>query len=130
MCGVDKFQVIRLLLNKRNAASMEQVLGSLTEAASLDSGAVRKVFTLSGQQVTSLPQFFSSDDIFFVYGNERYQQEDFELEFEESKVIQQSKRTPGLRNGYVITIILTRGSIGRCNIFLENINLILQATDQ
>lgn len=78
---------------------MEQVLSALTDAASLDSGAVRKVFTLSGQQVTSLPQFFSSEDVFFVYGNERYSQEDFELEFEESKAIQQNKKTPGLRNG-------------------------------
>lgn len=79
---------------------MDQVLISLTEAASLDSGAVRKVFKLSGQPVNSLPQFFSSEDVFFVYGNERYSQEDFELEFEESRAIQQHKKTPGLRNGY------------------------------
>lgn len=79
---------------------MEQVLSSLTDAAQLDSGAVRKVFTLSGQPVTFLPQFFSSEDVFFVYGNERYSQDDFELEFEESKAIQSYKKTPGLRNGY------------------------------
>lgn len=78
---------------------MDQVLGALTEAARLDSGAVRKVFSLSGQQVTSLPQFFENEDVFFVYGNERFQQDDFELEFEESKAIQQFKKTPGLRNG-------------------------------
>lgn len=75
------------------------MLGSLTETAQLDSGAVRKVFSLSGQSVTSLPQFFDSDDVFFVYGNERYSLEDFELEFEESKAIQQHKKTPGLKNG-------------------------------
>ncbi|KAF2902983.1 hypothetical protein ILUMI_03210 [Ignelater luminosus] len=97
--GIKPRKVLRLLLNKRNASSMEQVLSALTEAAQLDSGAVRKVFTLSGQPVTLLPQFFSAEDVFFVYGNERYSQDDFELEFEESKAIQSYKKTPGLRNG-------------------------------
>jgi doublecortin-like kinase 1/2 len=92
-------QIQRLLLNKRNSSSMEQVLSALTEAAQLDSGAVRKVFSLSGQPVTNLSQFFSSEDVFFVYGNERFSQDDFELEFEESKAIQQYKKTPGLKNG-------------------------------
>lgn len=78
---------------------MEQVLSSLTETAQLDSGAVRKVFTLSGQSVTCLEKFFDSEDVFFVYGNERMSQEDFELEFEESKTIQQYKKGPGFKNG-------------------------------
>lgn len=95
------FQIIRLLLNKRNASSMDQVLSSLTEAAQLDSGAVRKVFARMGQPVTSLEQFFDTEDVFLVYGNERVSQEDFELDFEESKTIQQHKKTPGLKNGYV-----------------------------
>lgn len=97
--GLKPRKVLRLLLNKRNSSSMEQVLRSLTEAAQLDSGAVRKVFTLSGNAVTSLPQFFDGEEVFFVYGNERYTLEDFELEFEESKLIQSYKKTPGLRNG-------------------------------
>lgn len=90
---------MRLLLNKRNASSLDQVLSSLTETAQLDSGAVRKVYTLSGLPVTSLEQFFNSEDVFFVYGNERVSSDDFELEFEESKVIQQHKKPPGLKNG-------------------------------
>ncbi|XP_044262083.1 serine/threonine-protein kinase GL21140 [Tribolium madens] len=97
--GIKPRKIIRLLINKRNASSMEQVLSALTEAAQLDSGAVRKVFTLSGQAVTILSQFFSSEDVFFVYGNERFSQDDFELEFEESKAIQHYKKTPGLKNG-------------------------------
>ncbi|KAI4459065.1 serine/threonine-protein kinase [Holotrichia oblita] len=92
--GIKPRKVIRLLLNKRNSSSMEQVLSALTEAASLDSGAVRKVFTLTRQPVTSLPQFFASEDVFFVYGNERFAQEDFELEFEESKAIQHAGPKP------------------------------------
>lgn len=90
---------MRLLLNKRNASSLEQVLGSLTETAQLDSGAVRKVFTLSGLPVNTLEQFYDNEDVFFVYGNERVGSDDFELEFEESKVIQQYKKPPGLKNG-------------------------------
>lgn len=78
---------------------MDQVFSALTDAARLDSGAVRRVFTLSGQVVSTLPQFFQSEDVFFVYGNERFSQDDFELEFEESKAIQQYKKTPGLKNG-------------------------------
>lgn len=97
--GIKPRKVVRLLLNKRNSSSMDQVLSSLTDAARLDSGAVRKVFTISGQSVISLPQFFENEDVFFVYGNERFSQDDFELEFEESKSIQQFKKTPGLRNG-------------------------------
>ncbi|XP_031350443.1 serine/threonine-protein kinase GL21140-like, partial [Photinus pyralis] len=93
-------QVLRLLLNKRNASNLEQVFSSLTDTAQLDSGAVRKVFTLSGQPVTVLQQFFSGEDVFFVYGNERFSLDDFELEFEESKAIQSYKKTPGLRNGF------------------------------
>lgn len=76
---------------------MEQVLSAFSEIAQL---AVRKVYTLSGQQVLDLSQFFSTDDVFFVYGNERCTQDDFELEFEESKTIQQYKKTPGLRNNH------------------------------
>lgn len=97
--GIKPRKIQRLLLNKRNSSSLEQVLSALTEAAQLDSGAVRKVFTLSGQPVTTLSQFFMNEDVFFVYGNERYSSDDFELEFEESKAIQQYKKTPGLKNG-------------------------------
>ncbi|KAF5276882.1 hypothetical protein FQA39_LY06433 [Lamprigera yunnana] len=97
--GIKPRKVLRLLLNKRNASSLEQVFSSLTEAAQLDSGAVRKAFSLSGQPINSLHQFFNDEDVFFVYGNERFSPDDFELEFEESKAIQSYKKTPGLRNG-------------------------------
>lgn len=75
---------------------MEQVLSALSEVAQL---AVRKVYSLSGQSISELNQFFINEDVFFIYGNERPTQIDFELEFEESKQIQQYKKTPGLRNG-------------------------------
>nr|XP_034182091.1 probable serine/threonine-protein kinase fhkE [Osmia lignaria]XP_034182092.1 probable serine/threonine-protein kinase fhkE [Osmia lignaria] len=92
--GTKPRKVVRLLLNKRNAPSLEHAMEAITEAVKLDSGAVRKVYTLSGQQVTCLEQFFENDDIFIAYGSEKSSQEDFELDFEESKSVQSFKRCP------------------------------------
>lgn len=92
--GTKPRKVVRLLLNKRNAPSLEHAMEAITEAVKLDSGAVRKVFTLSGQQISSLEQFFESDDIFLAYGPEKSNQEDFELDFEESKIVQSFRRCP------------------------------------
>ncbi|XP_012219422.2 serine/threonine-protein kinase CG17528 isoform X1 [Linepithema humile] len=92
--GTKPRKVMRLLLNKRNAPSLEHAMEAITEAVKLDSGAVRKVYTLSGQQVTSLEHFFENDDIFVAYGPEKSVQEDFELDFEESKCVQSFRRCP------------------------------------
>ncbi|CAG2053199.1 unnamed protein product [Timema podura] len=86
--GTRPRKVLRLLLNKRNAPSFDQALSSITEAVKLDTGAVRKVFTLTGSQVNTLEEFFGTNDIFFAYGNERYSREDFDLDLEEYKAIQ------------------------------------------
>lgn len=92
--GTKPRKVLRLLLNKRNAPSLEHAMEAITEAVKLDSGAVRKVYTLSGQQVNSLEQFFENDDVFVAYGPEKSTQEDFELDFEESKCVQSFRRCP------------------------------------
>ncbi|XP_066587244.1 serine/threonine-protein kinase GD17699 isoform X2 [Prorops nasuta] len=91
--GTKPRKVVRLLLNKRNAPSLERAMEAITEAVKLDTGAVRKVFTLSGLQVTSLEQFFENEEIFVAYGPEKSSQEDFELDFEESKCVQSFKRS-------------------------------------
>ncbi|XP_045466039.1 serine/threonine-protein kinase GL21140 [Harmonia axyridis] len=119
--GIKPRKVLRLLLNKRNSSSMDQVLGALTEVANLDSGAVRKVFTLAGQSVTDLSQFFSEEDVFFVCGNERCTQDNFELDFEESKAIQQYKKTPGLKNGNGPKPKMPRKSLNRTYVSEESI---------
>lgn len=92
--GVKPRKVCRLLLNKRNSPTLEHALAAITECVKLDTGCVRKVFTLSGTPVTALHQFFNEEDVFFAYGNERVNQEDFELEFEENKAVSQCKKTP------------------------------------
>lgn len=94
--GTKPRRVSRLLLNKRNAPSLEHALEAITEAVKLDSGAVRKVYTLSGVQVTMLEHFFQNDEIFLAYGTDKYSPEDFELDFEESKAVQSFRKGPCL----------------------------------
>lgn len=95
--GTKPRRVLRLLLNKRNAPSFEHALEAITDSVKLDSGAVRKVYTLNGVQVNNLEQFFSNDDdIFLAYGAEKSSQEDFELDFEESKAVQSFRKGPCL----------------------------------
>ncbi|XP_024942754.1 serine/threonine-protein kinase DCLK1 isoform X2 [Cephus cinctus] len=92
--GTKPRKVVRLLLNKRNAPSLEHALEAITEAVKLDCGSVRKVYTLSGQQITALEQFFETEEVFLAYGTDKSNQEDFELDFEESKSVQSFRRGP------------------------------------
>ncbi|XP_053675535.1 serine/threonine-protein kinase GL21140 [Anopheles nili] len=91
--GVKPRKILRLLLNKRNSPTYEHVLTAITQCVKLDTGCVRKVFTVSGVPVQRLAQFFDEDDVFFAYGNERVGVNDFELEAEESKTIAAHRKT-------------------------------------
>ncbi|EDW99417.2 serine/threonine-protein kinase GE16371 [Drosophila yakuba] len=97
--GTKPRRIMRLLLNKRNSPSFDHVLTAITQVVRLDTGYVRKVFTLSGISVVQLSDFFESDDVFFAYGTERINTaEDFKLEPEELKainVIRKTMRTAG-----------------------------------
>ncbi|BES93082.1 intracellular signal transduction [Nesidiocoris tenuis] len=88
-------KVFRLLLSKRNAPSFDHALSNITDVVKLDTGAVRKIFTSHGSQVTTLDGFFDSDDVFYAYGSERVSADDFALDFEELKAIQSIQK--GLR---------------------------------
>lgn len=52
--GVKPRKAVRILLNKKTAHSFEQVLADITEAIKLDSGAVKRLYTLDGKQVSGL----------------------------------------------------------------------------
>ncbi|XP_026838667.1 serine/threonine-protein kinase GG21441 isoform X2 [Drosophila erecta] len=97
--GTKPRRIMRLLLNKRNSPSFDHVLTAITQVVRLDTGYVRKVFTLSGISVVQLSDFFGSDDVFFAYGTERINYaEDFKLEAEEYRainVIRKTMRTAG-----------------------------------
>ncbi|KAK9498719.1 hypothetical protein O3M35_003292 [Rhynocoris fuscipes] len=88
-------KVMRLLLNKRNAPSFDHTLSTITDVAKLDTGAVRKIYTSKGTQITSLEGFFDSEDIFCAYGSERANPDDFDFDSEELKAIQALQK--GLR---------------------------------
>ncbi|XP_070495824.1 serine/threonine-protein kinase GL21140 [Chironomus tepperi] len=95
--GVKPRKIMRLLLNKRNSPTYDHILTAITQVVKLDSGCVRKVFKLDGTTVSKLADFFDVNDVFFAYGNERVGNDDFELEPEERKAINQAKKT--VKNG-------------------------------
>uniref|UniRef100_A0A8C8F224 Serine/threonine-protein kinase DCLK2 n=1 Tax=Oncorhynchus tshawytscha TaxID=74940 RepID=A0A8C8F224_ONCTS len=80
--GVKPRKAVRILLNKKTAHSFEQVLTDITDAIKLDSGAVKRLYTLEGKQTTCLQDFFGEDDVFIACGPEkyRYAQDDFLLD--------------------------------------------------
>ncbi|XP_011474963.2 serine/threonine-protein kinase DCLK2 isoform X1 [Oryzias latipes] len=90
--GVKPRKAVRILLNKKTAHSLEQVLADITDAIKLDSGAVRRLYTLEGKQITSLQDFFGEDDVFIACGPEkyRYAQDDFVLDHGECRVLKSS----------------------------------------
>uniref|UniRef100_M4AI00 Serine/threonine-protein kinase DCLK2 n=1 Tax=Xiphophorus maculatus TaxID=8083 RepID=M4AI00_XIPMA len=90
--GVRPRKAVRILLNKKTAHSFDQVLTDITDAVKLDSGAVRRLYTLEGKQITCLKDFFGDDDVFIACGPEkyRYAQDDFVLEHSECKVLKPS----------------------------------------
>lgn len=49
--GAKPRKAVRILLNKKTAHSFDQVLTDITDAIKLDSGAVRRLYTLDGKQV-------------------------------------------------------------------------------
>ncbi|KAJ8412488.1 hypothetical protein AAFF_G00128240 [Aldrovandia affinis] len=86
--GVRPRKAIRILLNKKTAHSYEQVLTDITDAIQLDSGVVKKLYTLDGKQVTGLQDFFGDDDIFIACGPEKFRyQDDFLLDDSECRLL-------------------------------------------
>lgn len=87
-------KAVRVLLNRKTAYSFQQVLTDITNAIHLDSGSVRKIFTLDGRQVNTLADFFQDDTIFIAYGSEKYSRDDFDLDEGEKKLIGQKTFDP------------------------------------
>ncbi|XP_058489149.1 serine/threonine-protein kinase DCLK1-like isoform X2 [Solea solea] len=79
--GVKPRKAVRVLLNKKTAHSFEQVMTDITDAIKLDSGVVKRLFTVDGKMVTCLQDFFGDDDIFFACGPDKFRyQDDFNLD--------------------------------------------------
>jgi len=93
--GIKPRKSVRVLLNKKTCHSLEQVFNDITQEIKLDSGAVRKVFMLSGKQVLSLQDFFGEDEIFIAYGShEKTSQDDFIVVPQEVQRIRPYSNTP------------------------------------
>ncbi|XP_073698176.1 serine/threonine-protein kinase DCLK2 isoform X3 [Garra rufa] len=90
--GVKPRKAVRILLNKKTAHSFDQVLTDITDAIKLDSGAVKRLYTLEGKQISCLQDFFGDDDVFIACGPEkyRYAQDDFVLDHSECQVLKSS----------------------------------------
>ncbi|XP_075418862.1 serine/threonine-protein kinase DCLK1 isoform X2 [Tenrec ecaudatus] len=101
--GVKPRKAVRILLNKKTAHSFEQVLTDITDAIKLDSGVVKRLYTLDGKQVTCLQDFFGDDDIFIACGPEKFRyQDDFLLDESECRVVKSTSYTkiaPSTRRG-------------------------------
>ncbi|GMT17369.1 hypothetical protein PFISCL1PPCAC_8666, partial [Pristionchus fissidentatus] len=90
--GVKPRRVVRHLLNKKTARTLTQVINDLTCKVMLDSGAIKKLFSLSGRLVSSLRGFFEEDDVFIAFGNERTFSDDFMVDTEESTRLNSHRR--------------------------------------
>ncbi|XP_059470808.1 serine/threonine-protein kinase DCLK1 isoform X2 [Neocloeon triangulifer] len=91
-------RVVRVLINKRNSPSFEVALNHMTEYVKLDTGAVRKLFTLEGKQVQNLEDLMACQSgVFIAYGTERHSRDDFELDLEEYKSLQSLTKSTGRR---------------------------------
>ncbi|KAF3852490.1 hypothetical protein F7725_005845 [Dissostichus mawsoni] len=107
--GVKPRKAVRVLLNKKTAHSFDQVLTDITDAIKLDSGAVRRLYTLEGKQIICLQDFFGDDDVFIACGMEkhRYTQDDFLLDHSgKASTAFMTERT-GLCKGRLIYAMVT-----------------------
>ncbi|GFN81615.1 serine/threonine-protein kinase dclk1-like [Plakobranchus ocellatus] len=83
-------KAVRLLLNKKTAISFDQVMADITDAVKLDCGGIKKLFTLSGRQVTCLADFFQGDTVFIASGNKKVTAYDFDLDEDERITLRNS----------------------------------------
>ncbi|XP_043995969.1 serine/threonine-protein kinase DCLK1a isoform X5 [Gambusia affinis] len=96
--GVKPRKAVRILLNKKTAHSYEQVLTDITDAIKLDSGVVKKIYTLEGKLVACLQDFFGEEDIFVACGPEKFRYHD-DLMLDESECRMMKSVTYGKMSG-------------------------------
>jgi len=85
--GTRPRKAARVLLNTRNTRSLDMLLADLTGTVRLDSGAVRKIYTLNGIPVNSLMDL-GEEEVFIAYGVDKASPDDFELDLIEFRNVQ------------------------------------------
>ena len=81
--GLRPRKAVRVLLNNRNTKSFDNILADLTFTVKLDTGAVRKVFTLEGKPVVAISDFAEGSEVFIAYGVDKCSNDDFDLDMNE-----------------------------------------------
>lgn len=85
--GTRPRKAVRVLLNNRNTRSLDMVLADLTNTVKLDTGAVRKIYTLDGHPVNSLIDL-KDEEVFVAYGVDKCSPDDFDLDLIEFRNVQ------------------------------------------
>lgn len=85
--GTRPRKAVRVLLNNRNTKSLDMVLADLTNTVKLDTGAVRKIYTLEGTPVNSLVDL-KDEEVFIAYGVDKCHPDDFDLDLIEFRNVQ------------------------------------------
>ncbi|XP_074466318.1 serine/threonine-protein kinase DCLK1-like isoform X3 [Sebastes fasciatus] len=106
--GVKPRKAVRILLNKKTAHSYEQVLTDITDAIKLDSGVVKKIYTLEGKLVSCLQDFFGDEDVFVACGPEKFRYQD-DLMLDESGEVSKCRMMKSVNYGKM-SATLSRGS--------------------
>ncbi|XP_056262896.1 serine/threonine-protein kinase DCLK1a isoform X4 [Pseudoliparis swirei] len=116
--GVKPRKAVRILLNKKTAHSYDQVLTDITDAIKLDSGVVKKIYTLEGKLVSCLQDFFGDEDVFVACGPEKFRYQD-DLMLDESgeaskcrmmKAVTYGKMSASLSRGSPRTVLQSQRS--------------------
>jgi len=97
--GLKPRKAVRVLLNNRNTKSFDTLLADLTNTVKLDTGAVRKMFTLDGRAVMAL-QDFTDAEVFIAYGVDKCTNDDFDLDIIEFRNVQSILKSPELDAKY------------------------------
>uniref|UniRef100_A0A3B3Y171 Doublecortin domain-containing protein n=1 Tax=Poecilia mexicana TaxID=48701 RepID=A0A3B3Y171_9TELE len=106
--GVKPRKAVRILLNKKTAHSYEQVLTDITDAIKLDSGVVKKIYTLEGKLVACLQDFFGEEDIFVACGPEKFR-------YHDDLMLDESGKGKECRMMKSVTYGKMSGSVNRCS---------------
>lgn len=85
--GTRPRKAVRVLLNNRNTRSLDMLLADLTNTVKLDTGAVRKIYTLSGKAVNALIDL-GDEEVFIAYGVDKCTSDDFDLDLIEFRNVQ------------------------------------------
>lgn len=63
--GVKPRKAARILLNRKTAHTFEQVLSDITDAIKLDTGAVKRLYTVDGKQVGGGARHYGEESLCF-----------------------------------------------------------------